>query len=68
MCERKHHPQGEERSAMTLTIFDPLAGKLVRIDLPEALDHDRAKRHVCRELDRLAENKRKGAERLTLVR
>ena len=46
---------------MTLTIFDPLSGRPVRIDVPEGRrHHDRAKRQVCKELDRLAEIKRAG--------
>jgi hypothetical protein len=50
---------------MTLTIFDPLSGRPVRIDVPEGRHHDRAKRQVCKELDRLAEIKRAG--RLKLI-
>ena len=41
---------------MTLTIF----ARKVRIDVPEGRHHDRAKRQVCKELDRLAEIKRAG--------
>jgi hypothetical protein len=50
---------------MTLTIFATLSGRPVRIDVPEGRHHDRAKRQVCKELDRLAEIKRAG--RLKLI-
>jgi hypothetical protein len=49
---------------MTLTIFATLSGRPVRIDVPEGRHHDRAKRQVCKELDR-AEIKRAG--RLKLI-
>ena len=51
---------------MTLTIFATLSGRPVRIDVPEGRHHDRAKRRVCKELDRLAESKRTGHLKLII--
>ncbi|MDF2972673.1 MAG: hypothetical protein K0R61_3123 [Microvirga sp.] len=44
---------------MTVTIFDR-SGKPVRISVAGQQDHARAKRQVCRELDRLARAEGRG--------